>query len=115
MNEPAQVGVLAVIVPERLFIGVVLQVVGFHAHIRALQRTLEQTPEVLQAVGVNSATDVRFGVVDELVNVFVQAFVRFQGIGVDLGTGFDVFPYLSLHMRLAPGRYNLDAGFPVTL
>ena len=43
--------------------------VGLHTDVSPLQPTLQETPEVLNAVGVNLVLDVLFGVVDDLVNV----------------------------------------------
>ena len=54
------VRILAVVVPERLFVQVPEQVKRFHAHVRAVQAALEQAPEVLQAVRVDIAANVLY-------------------------------------------------------
>lgn len=55
----------------------------FHGHIGALQRALQEAPEVLAAVRVNLPVYVRLGVVNDVVNVALvsQTEIRAQRIG----------------------------------
>jgi hypothetical protein len=55
-----------IVVSEHLFINVTEQMERFDADIGALQTTLEQTPEVLHSVSMNTTVNVPFRMVDEL-------------------------------------------------
>ena len=71
------------------------------AHVGAMNRSLQQRPEVLAAVSVNLPVDVRFGVIDDAVNVAVgQILVGAQRVGVD---------------RRAPGHMREDVRLYVPL
>ena len=83
--------VLARVEPERLFVQVAEQVEGLDGDVRALDRALEQRPEVFQPVGVDVAARVGLGVVDDLVGVVGrQSIVGLEGIGVERRAGLDV-------------------------
>ena len=64
---------------------------------------------------MNVVADVRFGMVNELMDIFVHAFVGLQGIGVDVRSGLDILADLGLDVLLAAGGKDLHAGFPVPL
>ena len=67
-RETHGVSSFAVIEAERLFIEVAEQMERFHAHVGALERTLQETPEVLASVGVNLPVNVFLGMVDDAVD-----------------------------------------------
>ncbi len=61
------------------------------ANVGSLQATLEKRPEVFEAIGVNLAIHILFGVVNYLMLKFlVQADVRHKRIGIDRASWFDV-------------------------
>jgi hypothetical protein len=68
----------------------------FDRDVRAVDLTFHELPEVLKAVGVDVAANVFNGVVHNLMLKLVQTFVRFQGIGVQGRSGFNVLPNFSL-------------------
>src|SRR6476469_4844684 len=64
---------------------------GLDRNVRATKTALQQTPEVLQAVRVDLAIDVLFGVVDYVMNIFpLEPEVRFQFVRVHTRSLFDV-------------------------
>ena len=65
LHEAALVGVASGVEPERLFIEVASDVERLDAHIRPADGTLEQGPEVLDAVGVDATAHVLVDVVNE--------------------------------------------------
>ena len=70
-RERESIGIIhhAVVEPERLFVEVAVQVEGLDRDVGAAEPTLEQRPEVLDAVYVAVARDVLDRVVDNLVLV----------------------------------------------
>lgn len=74
--------VLPFVEPKRLFIQIPEQMKRLHAHIRSLDRALEQRPEVFQPVNMDMAAHVGFRVIDHIVRKLVRkayvcpAFVR---------------------------------------
>jgi hypothetical protein len=56
-----------------------------HAHVGALERPLEQTPEVLQPIGVNLVVHVGDGVVNHFMLKLIEALIGLQRIGEDRG------------------------------
>ena len=87
------------------------------ADVGSADAALQQRPEVLQAVGVNLAVHVRYGVVDDLMRVVgFQPFVRQQRIGVERGTGFNVLSDFGLKRAFLPvrdyGGADLAAALP---
>lgn len=90
-QEPARVGVLALVEPERLLIEVSEQVKRFDADIGPANGALEKRPEVFKAVGVNAVFDVAHSVIDFLVCVVrMQPVIRGQRVGIDRGAGFNM-------------------------
>lgn len=67
----------------------------------AAERPLDETPEVLDPVGVDLAAQVGLGVVDNQVLVVrVEALVRGQFVGDHGGLGLDVPTDLTLRSRI---------------
>ena len=64
------VHVLPVIEAKCLFVHVSEQMEGLNAYIGAAQAALKQTPEVFQAVSVDVANGIGFGVIDDIVREF---------------------------------------------
>src|SRR6266498_3364651 len=84
--------ILAVVVAERLLIYVSEQVKRFHGNVGAVQSALQQTPEILKRVRVNSAVNVTFKVVNDLVGVLVgnRKGIRNKFIGVNQRTSVNI-------------------------
>lgn len=54
-------------------------------HIRSLDGSLQERPEIFHAIRVNVAINVGFGVVNYLVGVFrIKPIVRLQRIGINI-------------------------------
>jgi hypothetical protein len=86
---------LARIEAERLLIEVAEELEGFDADVRAVDRPVQEAPEVHQPVGVYDAIDVCLEVVDDSVNVIVGEVVkRGERIGENFTTGRDLAPDL---------------------
>jgi hypothetical protein len=83
-NRPESV-IPPVVKAESLLVQIPEQVERLDADIGAVDGTLEQAPEVLQAIRVNNAIDVLLSMVDNLVNVVTpQPLIRAKGIRIDL-------------------------------
>src|SRR5262245_5061890 len=116
VEEPLPVRRLPGVVAERLFVQIAEQVEGLDGNVRALDRPLEQGPEVLQPVGVDLPAHVGFRVVNHAVGILGgQPVVGLEGIGVDGGPGLDVLLDLRSEGLLPIVRHVLhaDAGMPV--
>lgn len=75
----------------RLFIQIPKQMEWFHADIGALDCPLQEAPEVFETVGVHLPLDIRFGMVNDFVDVIgLKPGVRRQIIGEDFGSRSDV-------------------------
>lgn len=76
-SESVGIVTLASVEAERLFIEVAKQMKRFDAHIGSLKATLQETPEVLNGVGVDVPTHVFNGVIDHLMGILaLQTSVR---------------------------------------
>lgn len=58
----------------------------FNRNIRALDAALQKTPEILKAVRMNLTIDILFGVVNNLMNVFIHPLIGTQRVGEQKGT-----------------------------
>ena len=106
-NETLRVRGLAVVVAKCLFIDIAEQVERLNADVRAMQATLQETPEVFHRVGVDLAVHVLHGVVDDGVLIVVfKSVIGLQFIGEDRGPGFNMFTHLFLQFRFASVVYN---------
>src|SRR5690349_7344162 len=66
-------------------------------NVGALEGALQQTPEVFASVGVNLPIDIPLGMVDNVVDVVrVQAVIREQFVGVDIGAAAHVLADVGL-------------------
>ncbi len=82
---------LPVVKPESLFIDVAEQVKWLDRNIGSVQPTLQETPEILHAVRVDISTNIRFGVVDDLMNVLrFQSPIGNQFVREDVRSDFHV-------------------------
>src|SRR5205085_1452878 len=70
LNKAICILTLACVEPERLLIKITEQVKRFDAHIRSLNRTFQETPEVLYAVRVNLTVNVLLRMVNYLMDIF---------------------------------------------
>ncbi len=92
--EPSAVRCFALVVPERLFVQILLQMERSDGDVGAAERPLEQREEAFQAVRMDPPLDVFGQVVNELVvEVQAEPAVGRQGIGVDMRIRGDVGPY----------------------
>ena len=103
---------LAVVVPERLLIEVAKQMKRFDAHISTVDTSLQQRPEVFEAVGVNATVDVLDGVIYDLMRVLPgQSLIGEKEICVEGRTGLNMLLHFGLERILLPvrndGRDNL--------
>ncbi len=81
-----------------------------NADVRAVETSLEQAPEVLDAVGVNLPVHVLDGVVDgAMVEVSTETGVRRQRVGVDGRSGFDAIPDVALESAALDAVNDVDA------
>jgi hypothetical protein len=99
---------LAAIEPRRGLGQVAVQVLGVDRVVGPVDHPLEQGPDVLQSVRVDSVLDVPLGVVDDSVDVLrVQPFVGEEGIGVNGGAWSDACPDHALQGPLTPALDDL--------
>src|SRR6266568_2650406 len=68
LHKPATIHVLALVVAERFFLDVAVQVERLHADVGTSQCSLQERPEVFDAVGMDVAAHVLVNVVNELVH-----------------------------------------------
>jgi hypothetical protein len=110
--EALGIGHLAIVEAKRLFIAVGLQVKRLDAHVRALQRSLEQAPEVLKTIRVDRAANVFFRVVDELVSIAVNidVLVGLQSVAIDRRSLLDILVDVGTDIELASKGEHLHAG-----
>jgi hypothetical protein len=80
----------SVIEAKRLLIDVTEKVERFHADVSAVQAALQETPEVLNTVGVNLPINVLFRVVNHLMIVVFDSVVHEIVIGVERAARFHV-------------------------
>ena len=93
VREAVGVVYLSRVEPKDLFIDVALKVEGRDRNVSAFDRSLEQRPEVFDAVRVNQTAHVFGRVIDGFVLVsHPQISVTLVGIGVDVRAGRDVMP-----------------------
>src|ERR1039458_4360790 len=85
------IGHVAIVESERLLIDVAEQVERFHADVGPVQAALQETPEILHAIGVDISIHVLNRVVDDSVLIVsLQRLIRFQFITEDSRSRFDV-------------------------
>src|SRR5579863_1378971 len=87
VSQRLSVEILPIVETEHLLIDVGLQVRGIDTHVSSLQSALEQTPEILHTVRMNSAFNVAFQVIDDLMREGAgrQALIPVVLIGVQRG------------------------------
>ena len=74
----------------------------FNANVGSTDAALQETPEVLKAIGVDSPIDISSGVVNNFVCVIAgQPVIGKQGVSVERGSGGDVLFDFFLKNRLA--------------
>ena len=110
LHEAQGITAFALIEAKRLLVKVSQQVFGFNAYVGTLERTFGQAPKVLKPVGVNPPLNVLDGVIYKTVIVASgQALIRHKRIGVQGGTGFNVFDHFTLKRFAARVLDNLRA------
>jgi hypothetical protein len=93
----ADLFVVAVIVPEGLFIKIPSKVERLDADVGSLDATLQKAPEILKAVGVNPTLNVLDRMIYNLmVEVILQSFIRSECIAVHRRPRLDLILYYRL-------------------
>src|SRR5688572_22322223 len=84
VREPLGVRQFAIVETEALFVQIAEQMERLDGYVGATDGSLQQRPEVFAAVRMNLPVNVRLGMVNNLMRVFVaQASVGLERIGVD--------------------------------
>jgi len=105
-GKPFRVGHLAIIEAARLFVDITEQMERLYADIGAVERSLQETPEVLHPVGVDIAIRVLDSVIDDgVLIVRLKPFVGFQFVAEDGRTRFDLFVDVLLKFFLFAAIY----------
>src|SRR5437879_3542963 len=78
----------------------------FDANIGSVDCSFQERTKILQAIRVDRAVNVRFGMVDHFVRVFVESIVRLQRIGVQFCTRSNIIANLAVKVMLAACTYN---------
>src|SRR5438067_639246 len=87
-----------------------------YAHVSSRYATLQQRPEVLQAVGVYAAIHVLSGMIDNLVRVVsCQSFIGKQSVSIESHTRFYVLANFRLQCALAAIRNDGSANLSAAL
>lgn len=121
LKESLPVASAPLVETEGFFIEVAEKVEGLHADIGALERSLQETPEVLQAVSVDVPLHVALGVIDDVVNVLgIEPVIGLQLVSEDCAPRLDVLPDLFVKSALPDVVHDFHAygampAIPVTL
>src|ERR1022692_3831964 len=103
ITDDVTFGILPIVVAESLFVYVAEQMKRLDRNVGSADATFQAGPKILDAVGVDVAVHVSFGMVDDLVIVLGQGVIVGRGfIGVYGRSGFDIF-FDILGERLALG------------
>src|SRR5258708_6946024 len=82
----------------------------FDVHVGTTDGALQETPEVLKAIGVNLAVNVRLSVIDDVVNVVrAESLIREMRVSVQGRARFNVLPNNGLKMALLAARNDGSA------
>ena len=104
------VSVFAVVVSENLFVDIARQMERLNSNVGSTKATLQEAPEVLQAIRVDSAVDVPFGMINNVMNKVVAHFVIADCVVcVDLCPVFDVLKQNVLESLASDVRDDLSA------
>jgi len=99
---------LPMVEAEGLLIHVAEEVERLDADVRAAKSALQETPEILNSVGVDIALGVGFGVVDEVMDVVsLKPEVGVSFIGEKMRAGFDVLA--NGHVQASPTSIIQDS------
>jgi hypothetical protein len=110
------VHILAVVVAKRLLIEVTEEMERLNTHIGSIDAALEQTPEVLKAIGMNPPVDVLHGMVNNLMGIVAgKTFIGEKEVSIESRTSLDMLADLSLQDSLATGGNNAKANLPAAL
>jgi len=114
-DKPLGVCRLARVEPEGFLVQVSEQVKRLDADVRALDRPLEQGPEVFEPIGVDVPAHVSLRVVDDFVLVLGEPVVRREGISIERGARLDVLAHFGAERPLAGigDDLNSHAAVPV--
>jgi hypothetical protein len=100
--------IFAMVVTEHLFINVAREMKRLYGNIGSLERSLEQTPEVLHAVRVNAAMHIGLSFVHNVVNesALQSIVVGNSVIGIDCAAEFHILEYFVLQRFARHVRHN---------
>src|SRR5437762_9236862 len=88
----------------------------FNTNVSSTESTLEKTPEVLKAIGVNLPTDVSFRMVNDFMSeILFESFIGEQLIGIDRRILSNVLMNDLLQLVTFPALDNLSANLTATL
>jgi hypothetical protein len=112
-GEAIRVSHLAVVVSERLLIAVGLQMERLDAYISTLQRSLQETPEVLHTIRMYLTVDVLFRAIQEVMDkaVYRQVTVRTERVSVYRRSLLDILNNIRTDVISANIRHYLSARF----
>jgi hypothetical protein len=112
VQESSAVLNLTSVEPEGLLVQITEEMEGLNTHIGTLDRPLEQTPEVFQAVGVDLTPDITLSVVDHLVLIGVpEISVGLERVGENFGTFHNLLPDFGAESLPADVRHDLCPDF----
>jgi hypothetical protein len=95
---------------------VAVKVLGINGMVSPEDHALEQRPEVLQAVRVDTIPNVTFGVVDDFVDVVAsKPLIRPERVRVDVGAGRNACANLILNGLLSPAWNDPSTNLSVAL
>src|SRR5262245_32066515 len=102
---------------ERLFVEVAEQMERFDGNVGALDGALQETPKILQAVGMNLFVHVGFRVVNDAVDVSALSHpvIRAKRVSVETGAGFDVLRDDGFQLMLLPVGDDLEPNLRATV
>ena len=87
----------------------------FNAYIGSADSSLEQTPEILKAISVDTAIDVFYGVIHNLMSILcTKPVIGEQGVCVQGRSSLYMLPHLSLEYSLATVRNNSNSNLTST-
>ena len=105
--------VLAIVVPEYLFIDIAKQMKRLNSNVGSSKAALQQRPEVLKAVRVDATAYITLGMIHDAMNEVVAYFVVADSVvGINFRSVFDVLEQDILQGLAGHVRYNFCSDLP---
>src|SRR5260370_15573855 len=106
----------AIVVTEYLLSKVRIKMEWFDTNVSSTESTLQETPEVLKAIGVNLPTDVSFRMVNDFMSeILFESLIGEQLVGIDRRILSNVLMNDLLQLVTFPALDNLSANLTATL